>query len=220
MNDLELDPPIEDVADDDVVRRLRAAAPSDGPDLPELSRLRTELAASAEQEGLVDVAYRVVDGPLGPLLVAATELGVVRVAFDVEDHDRVLEDLATRISPRVLLAPERTDRVARELDEYFAGRRRTFDVVLDLRLVRGFRRDVVAGLAGIPYGATESYAQVAARAGRPRAVRAVGSACSHNPVPVVLPCHRVVRSDGSLGQYLGGVDAKAALLALEGARAG
>lgn len=220
MNDLELDPPIEDVADDDVVRRLRAAAPSDGPDLPELSRLRTELAASAEQEGLVDVAYRVVDGPLGPLLVAATELGVVRVAFDVEDHDRVLEDLATRISPRVLLAPERTDRVARELDEYFAGRRRTFDVALDLRLVRGFRRDVVAGLAGIPYGATESYAQVAARAGRPRAVRAVGSACSHNPVPVVLPCHRVVRSDGSLGQYLGGVDAKAALLALEGARAG
>lgn len=220
MNDLELDPPIEDVADDDVVRRLRAAAGFDGPELPELSRLRTELAASAEQEGLVDVAYRVVDGPLGPLLVAATELGVVRVAFDVEDHDRVLEDLATRISPRVLLAPERTDRVARELDEYFAGRRRTFDVALDLRLVRGFRRDVVAGLAGIPYGATESYAQVAARAGRPRAVRAVGSACSHNPVPVVLPCHRVVRSDGSLGQYLGGVDAKAALLALEGARAG
>ncbi len=220
MNDLELDPPMEGVAGDDVVRRLRAAVGSDGRDLPELSRLRTELAASAQEEGLVDVAYRVVDGPLGPLLVAATELGLVRVAFDVEDHDRVLEDLATRISPRVLLAPERTDRVARELDEYFAGRRRTFDVALDLRLVRGFRRDVVAGLAGIPYGATESYAQVAARAGRPRAVRAVGSACSHNPVPVVLPCHRVVRSDGSLGQYLGGVDAKAVLLALEGARAG
>jgi methylated-DNA-[protein]-cysteine S-methyltransferase len=222
MNDTDRDRPTGH-GDDVVVRRLRAAAAvdeSDADDRQELSRLHADLAASAAQEGLLDVAYRVVDGPLGPLLVAATELGVVRVAFDVEDHDRVLEDLASRISPRVLLAPDRTDRAARELDEYFAGRRRTFDVALDLRLVRGFRRDVVAGLAGIPYGATESYAQVAARAGRPRAVRAVGSACSHNPVPVVLPCHRVVRSDGSLGQYLGGVEAKAALLALEGALAG
>lgn len=229
MNDTDRDRPDRD-GDDAVVRRLRAAAAADAADgspaeagvdgHQELSRLRAGLAASADREGLLDVAYRVVDGPLGPLLVAATEVGVVRVAFDVEDHDRVLEDLASRISPRVLLAPARTDRLARELDEYFVGRRRAFDVALDLRLVRGFRRDVVAGLAGIPYGATESYAQVAARAGRPRAVRAVGSACSHNPVPVVLPCHRVVRSDGSLGQYLGGVEAKAALLALEGARAG
>lgn len=222
MNDTDRDRPDGD-GDDAVVRRLRAAAAahgSDADDRQELSRLHANLAASAEREGLLDVAYRVVDSPMGPLLVAATELGLVRVAFEAEDHDRVLDELADVISPRVLRAPARTDRVARELDEYFAGRRRTFDVALDLRLVRGFRRDVVAGLAGIPYGATESYAQVAARAGRPRAVRAVGSACSHNPVPVVLPCHRVVRSDGSLGQYLGGVEAKAALLALEGAHAG
>jgi methylated-DNA-[protein]-cysteine S-methyltransferase len=208
---------------DAVVRRLRAAAREPGADATEqdeLARLRAGLATSADRAGLLDVAYRVVDGPFGALLVAATDQGVVRVAFDVEDHDRVLEELASLISPRVLRSPARTDRVARELDDYFAGRRQGFDVPIDLRLVRGFRRDVVAGLVDIPYGATESYGQVAARIGRPRAVRAVGSACSHNPVPVLLPCHRVVRSDGSLGQYLGGVDVKAALLSLEGARTG
>lgn len=164
----------------------------------------------------VDLAHRTVDSLIGPLLVVATPVGVVRLAFECEDHDRVLEELGTRMGARVVRDPARTEQVARELDGYFAGRVRRFDAPLDLRLVSGFRRDVVSVLAEIPFGATESYAQLAARAGRPAAARAVGSACSHNPVPVVLPCHRVVRSDGSLGQYLAGVDAKAALLSLEG----
>lgn len=223
MTDIDRGGQASDDDDDAVVRRLRTTARESGAvaaEQDELARLRAGLVASADREGLLDVAYRVVDGPFGALLVAATDQGVVRVAFEVEDHDRVLDELAEQISPRVLHAPARTDRVARELDDYFAGRRRGFDVAIDLRLVRGFRRDVVAGLIDIPYGATESYSRVAARIGRPRAVRAVGSACSHNPVPVLLPCHRVVRSDGSLGQYLGGVDVKAALLALEGAPIG
>jgi methylated-DNA-[protein]-cysteine S-methyltransferase len=132
----------------------------------------------------------------------------------------VLRTLADRVSPRILHDPRRTDEAARELEEYFAGRRRRFDLPLDLQLVHGFRREVVAGLAGIPFGATESYGEVARRVGNPSAVRAVGSACSHNPVPLVLPCHRVVRSDGSTGQYLGGAGVKVALLALEAGVAG
>lgn len=168
----------------------------------------------------VEVAHRTVDSPVGSLLVAVTPVGVVRLAFECEDHDRVLEELGIRMGARAVRDPARTEQVARELDGYFAGRAQHFDAPLDLRLVTGFRRDVVTRLADIPYGATESYAQVAARAGRPTAVRAVGSACSHNPVPVLLPCHRVVLSDGSLGQYLGGVEAKVALLSLEGARSG
>jgi methylated-DNA-[protein]-cysteine S-methyltransferase len=205
---------------DDLTDRLRRAGGSPDGGRSELDDLRRRLAAAADDDGLVQVGYRTVDSPLGRLLVAATGAGLVRVAFEAEDHDVVLQELADRIGPRVLRLPSRTDLVARQLDEYFAGRRHGFSVELDLQLVRGFRRDVVVGLVDIPYGRTESYAQVAARAGRPSAVRAVGSACSHNPVPVVLPCHRVVRSDGSLGQYLGGVEAKAALLALEGASPG
>ncbi len=188
---------------DDLTDRLRRAGGSPDGGRSELDDLRRRLAAAADDDGLVQVGYRTVDSPLGRLLVAATGAGLVRVAFEAEDHDVVLQELADRIGPRVLRLPSRTDPVARQLDEYFAGRRHGFSVELDLQLVRGFRRDVVVGLADIPYGRTESYAQVAARAGRPSAVRAVGSACSHNPVPVVLPCHRVVRSDGSLGQYTG-----------------
>ncbi|WP_199721512.1 methylated-DNA--[protein]-cysteine S-methyltransferase [Cellulomonas rhizosphaerae] len=188
----------------------------DAPVTPDdLSRLHADLAARAAREGLVDVAYRTLDGPLGPLLLAATPAGLVRVAFAVQDHDAVLSDLATRISPRVLAAPGRLDDVARQLDEYFAGRRRAFDVPLDLRLVGGFRRVVVEHLADIGYAHTASYAAMAAAAGSPRAVRAVGTACALNPVPVVVPCHRVVRSDGSPGQYAGGADAKLTLLDLE-----
>jgi methylated-DNA-[protein]-cysteine S-methyltransferase len=129
----------------------------------------------------------------------------------------VLAELAADISPRILHSRRRTDAVARELDEYFAGTRRRFDVPVDLQLVHGFRRAVIAHLSDIAYGATETYAAVAIAAGSPAAVRAVGTACAHNPVPVVVPCHRVVRSDGTIGQYLGGVEVKAALLALEGA---
>lgn len=184
---------------------------------PELASLVDRLAATADREGVLDVAYRTVDSPFGQLLVAATAAGVVRVAFEREGHDVVLAALAAAVSPRILRSPRRTEIVARELEEYFAGRRRTFDVAVDLRLVNGFRRQVVEGLSDIPYGTTESYAQVARRAGSAAAVRAVGSACSHNPVPLVLPCHRVVRSDGSIGQYLGGAEVKAALLQLESA---
>jgi len=182
-----------------------------------LEMLRARLATTAERDGLLDVAYRSIDSPLGSLLLAATPAGLVRVAFEREDHDAVLASLAEIVSPRVLRAPQRTDAVARQLDEYFGGARRTFDVAVDLQLVHGFRRDVIDQLRRIAYGTTQSYAAIAAATGHPRAVRAVGSACAHNPVPVVVPCHRVVRSDGSIGQYLGGIDAKEALLALEAA---
>ncbi len=180
-------------------------------------RLRARLAAEAERAGVLDVAYRKVDSPFGRLLLAATTDGLVRVAFDREDHDVVLGVLAEQISPRILAAPRRLDDVARELDEYFAGVRRSFDVPVDLRLAHGFRRTVLVHLRSIAYGSTETYATVAAAAGNPGAVRAVGSACSHNPVPLVVPCHRVIRSDGTIGQYLGGTDAKQTLLALEAA---
>jgi len=182
-----------------------------------LDGLRSRLIAEADDDGLLDIAYRTVDSPFGPLLVAATAQGVVRVAFEREGHDNVLHDLAGSVSPRILRSGRRTDDAARQLDEYFAGRRRRFDIDVDLQLVHGFRREVIAHLADIGYGSTASYAAVARAVGNPAAVRAVGSACAHNPVPLVLPCHRVVRSDGSLGQYLGGAETKAALLAMESA---
>jgi methylated-DNA-[protein]-cysteine S-methyltransferase len=178
-------------------------------------RLHGRLETAAAAEGLLDVAYRVVDSPVGALLLAATTEGLVRVAFEVEGHDAVLSRLADEVSPRVLRAPGRLDPLARELDEYFAGRRTRFGVGLDLRLARGFRRDVLAQLGAIAYGATSSYSEIAAAAGRPRAVRAVGTACATNPLPLVVPCHRVVRSDGSMGGYAGGIEAKRTLLALE-----
>jgi len=183
----------------------------------DIADLRSRLAARAEQEALLDVAYRIVDSPIGPLLVATSPVGLVRVAFQSEGHDAVLDQLAAQISPRIMTKSPRSDDVARQLDEYFAGRRHEFDLPLDLQLVSGFRRTVISHLPDIAYGSTASYKAVAAMAGNPTAVRAVGSACSHNPVPVVVPCHRVVRSDGSSGNYLGGGDAKAALIALESA---
>ncbi|MEW2504786.1 methylated-DNA--[protein]-cysteine S-methyltransferase [Amycolatopsis sp. CA-161197] len=192
---------------------LFAALPAD--DEAAQDRLRARLLAAAERDGLLDVAYRTVDSPVGPLLLAATGAGLVRVAFSVEDHGSVLAELAAAISPRVLAAPARLDTVSRELDEYFTGRRETFDVAVDLRLAKGFRREVLQRLGEIPYGSTRSYAEVAAAAGSPKAVRAVGTACARNPVPLVVPCHRVVRSDGSSGRYRGGEEAKLALLALE-----
>jgi methylated-DNA-[protein]-cysteine S-methyltransferase len=183
----------------------------------DLRRLRNGLAAAAQREGILDVAYRTVDSPVGSLLLAATEAGLVRVAYASEDHDAVLEALADRISPRILSAPARLDRAARELDEYFAGRRRAFDLPLDWRLSAGFRRAVLGHLTEIGYGQTASYAAVAGLAGSPRAVRAAASACATNPLPVVVPCHRVIYSDGRIGRYLGGPDAKRTLLTLEAA---
>ena len=180
-------------------------------------RLHARLADAAAAEGILDVAYRTVDTPLGTLLLAATEQGLVRVAYPSQGHDAALAQLAELVSPRILNAPGRLDEVARQLDEYFSRRRRAFDLPVDLRLSRGFRSSVLAHLRQIPYGATESYAQVAAATGHPRAVRAAGTACATNPVPIVVPCHRVVRSDGSLGGYAGGPDAKRSLLTLEAA---
>jgi methylated-DNA-[protein]-cysteine S-methyltransferase len=181
----------------------------------QLENLHERLADAARADGVLDVAYRTVDTPVGSLLVAATELGVVRLAYAVEDHDAVLQSLADRVSPRVLRAPARLDRVARELDEYFAGRRRAFDVALDRRLSAGFRGVVQQHLAEIGYGRTATYAALALAAGNPKAVRAVGSACATNPLPVLVPCHRVVRTDGGMGGYIGGLAAKQALLTLE-----
>ena len=178
-------------------------------------RLRSRLVDEAERDGVLDVSYRTIDSPVGSLLLAATAEGLVRIAFDREDHDVVLARLATEISPRILRAPHRLDGAATQLDEYFGGRRRTFDVPIDLQLAHGFRRTVLTHLRDIAYGETASYAMVAEASGSPAAVRAVGSACANNPLPLVVPCHRVVRSDGSIGQYLGGTEAKQALLAME-----
>jgi methylated-DNA-[protein]-cysteine S-methyltransferase len=179
-------------------------------------RLHDRLTREAQGAGLLDVAYRTIDSPLGPLLLAATAKGLVRVAYGREDHEKVLERLARDLSPRILHAPARLDAAAKEIDEYFAGLRQRFDVPVDFSLARGFRRLVLARLREIGYGQTASYAAIAAAVDHPKAVRAVGTACATNPIPVVVPCHRVVRSDGSIGEYVGGVDAKKTLLTLEG----
>ncbi len=182
-----------------------------------LSMLGDRLGLAAEAEGLLDVAYTTIDSPVGVLLLAATPQGLVRVAYAVEDHDRVLDTLAQRISPRVLRAPRRLDAAARELDEYFGGRRRVFGVPLDRSLSRGFRQLVQRHLPEIGYGLTRTYGQVAELVGNPKAVRAVGTACATNPLPVVVPCHRVLRADGKLSGYVGGAAARQALLSLEAA---
>jgi methylated-DNA-[protein]-cysteine S-methyltransferase len=186
-------------------------------DTATLSRLRDRLGLAAEAEGLLDVAYTTIDSPVGPLLLAATARGLVRVAYAVEDHDRVLDALSHRISPRVLRAPRRLDAAARELGEYFGGRRRVFDLPLDLSMSTGFRQLVQRHLPEIGYGQTRTYGQVAELVGNPRAVRAVGTACATNPLPVVVPCHRVLPANGAVGGYIGGSDAKRALLRLEAA---
>ncbi|MGD7001283.1 methylated-DNA--[protein]-cysteine S-methyltransferase [Corynebacterium halotolerans] len=181
----------------------------------DLERLRRGLTRRATAQHLIDVSYHVSESPIGPLLLAATSTGLVRVAFEREGFETVLEDLAARLSPRLLESAEVLDPVATELAEYFAGQRRAFDIPLDRSLSAGFRLQVQQLLPEIGYGQTRSYREVAARAGNPKAVRAVGTACGRNPLPVVVPCHRVLRNDGSLGGYLGGLDAKRQLLALE-----
>ena len=185
------------------------------PDAGHLARLHASLEARAEAEGILDIAYRTFESPVGTLLLATTSHGLVRVAYQVEDFDLVLSTLSARVSPRILAAPGRLDAVVRQLDEYFAGRRRHFELPLDFALSTGFRQAVQHFLPGIEYGHTASYKEVAERVGNPRAVRAVGTACATNPLPVVVPCHRVLRADGSLGGYVGGSAAKSALLTLE-----
>jgi methylated-DNA-[protein]-cysteine S-methyltransferase len=175
-------------------------------------------AERAARLGLVDVAYADQDSPIGTLLLATTDVGLVRISFGPENPDAVLEELADRVSPRVLRAPRRLDRARRTLDRYFAGRGDLDDLPVDLRLAVGWQRDVLDTLRReVPLGTTISYAGLAVRAGKPRAARAVGNAMAQNPVPLVVPCHRVVPSGGGVGNYGGGPERKAALLALEGA---
>ncbi len=182
--------------------------------------LDARLADRAAAEGLLDVAYATVDSPLGPLVVAATPRGLVRLAYaDAHGEDEVLQDLAARLSPRILEAPERLDETRRELDEYFQGRRTGFGLPIDWSLARGFAGEVLRQTARIEFGDTSTYAEVAGRAGSPRAVRAAGNALGANPIPVVVPCHRVLRTGGALGGYTGGAERKQFLLRLEGALA-
>jgi len=183
----------------------------------DLAWLHEKLVVDAEAAGLLDVAYRVVDTPVGPLLLASTTVGLVKVAFVADGAGGVLDELSQQISPRILETPARLDDAVRQLDEYFHGSRTRFDLPLDFRLAKGFRREVISHLSDIGYGRTASYAEVAASAGSPRAVRAVGTACAKNPLPVLVPCHRVVRTDGGMGQYAGGTEAKRILLRLESA---
>jgi methylated-DNA-[protein]-cysteine S-methyltransferase len=183
----------------------------------DLARLHDRLELAAQHDGLLDIAYRTLDTPVGVLLLAATAKGLVRVAYEREDHDAVLAGLADKVSPRILRAPARLDQAAFEIDQYFARARTAFDLPLDFSLSHGFRREVQQYLPTIAYGQTQSYAQVAEHVGSPQAMRAVGTACATNALPIVVPCHRVIRADGAPGGYVGGPEAKAFLLTLEAA---
>jgi methylated-DNA-[protein]-cysteine S-methyltransferase len=180
------------------------------------ARVVAELSKRAQETGILDVAYATLDSPLGKLLVAVTPRGLVRIAYPGEGDDDVLAELAERVSPRVLLAPERTDVVRRELDEYFDGERRKFSTPVDWSLVRGFAQGVLRATARVPFGETTTYRQVAEAAGSPRASRAAGNALGSNPIPIVVPCHRVLHSGGGLGGYTGGLARKRTLLTIEG----
>ena len=199
---------------DDLERRLADGARA-GPAL-DLDRLRAALARRAADDGLLDVAHGTYDSPLGTLTVIVTPRGLVRLSYPGEGIAAQLDELADRVSPRILEAPERTDAVRRQLDEYFDGARRAFDVPIDWRLVRGFAGDVLRATARIPFGSVSSYRQIAEEAGSPRAYRAAGNALGSNPVPIVVPCHRVLHVSGGLGGYTGGLDRKRFLLRLEG----
>jgi methylated-DNA-[protein]-cysteine S-methyltransferase len=194
---------------DPLQHALRAGPPSRTSAPPDVT-------AAAAGAGLLDIAYATLDGPLGHLLLAASPAGLLRIAYSGPGaDDAVLADLAARISPRVLAAPRRLDQARRELDEYFAGRRREFGLDLDLRLITGFARRVLLAAEAIPYGATRTYREVATAAGSPRGFRAAGNALGANPLPIVLPCHRVLPSAGGLGGYAGGPERKRVLLEIE-----
>jgi methylated-DNA-[protein]-cysteine S-methyltransferase len=200
----------------DLERRL-AGSPAATIDL---DRLGATLARRASEAGLLDVAFAGLDSPLGELTVFVTPRGVVRIAYSDEPVDALLDDMAERLSPRILLAPERTDAARRELEAYFAGRRHSFNVPVDWSLIHGFATDVLHATAEIPFGQTSTYGRVASSAGSPRAARAAGNALGSNPIPIVVPCHRVLHADGGLGGYSGGLDRKRFLLRLEGSLPG
>lgn len=199
---------------DELEQRLADMAPR-GPRL-DLERLRLTLARRAAQDRLLDVAYGVYESPLGPLTVFVTARGLVRLSYPGEPIESQLDELAALVSPRVMAAPERTDEVRRQLDDYFGGIRRDFELPIDWRLLRGFRRDVLRATARIPFGRVSTYREVASAAGSPNAYRAAGNALGSNPVPIVVPCHRVLHSGGGLGGYTGGLERKEFLLRLEG----
>jgi methylated-DNA-[protein]-cysteine S-methyltransferase len=198
---------------DELERALRRGAPTAPPPEPALR----ELATGAAERGLLDVAYAPVDSPFGPMVAAVTRRGLVRLAYDYSRVDAVLAELAARISPRVLEAPARLDDVRRQLDEYFEGRRKRFELRLDWSLSRGFAREVLRATYRIRYGKVSTYREVATRAGNPAATRAAGNALGANRIPIVVPCHRVLRTGGGLGGYAGGLEVKQRLLELEGA---
>ena len=175
------------------------------------------LSERAAQDGLADISYAALDSPFGALLLAATKRGLARVAFPEENVDAVLDRLAQRISPRIVEASGPLESMRRELDEYFAGRRRRFELPLDWTLVGPFARRVLGAASHIPYGRVLTYTEVAAEAGSPRGSRAAGNALAGNPIPIVVPCHRVLRRGGALGGYAGGLERKRYLLELEGA---
>ena len=171
---------------------------------------------AAAAAGLVDVAYATLDSPVGKLILATTPVGLARLAYiDGGQEDEILADMAARLSPRMLSAPRRLDQPRRELDEYFAGRRQRFELPLDLRLLTDFARRILTATAGIPYGSVSTYRDVAVQAGSPRGSRAAGNALGSNPLPIVLPCHRVVHTGGGIGGYTGGLERKRTLLAIE-----
>jgi methylated-DNA-[protein]-cysteine S-methyltransferase len=180
---------------------------------PDLDRRFRDAAAS---ESLLDVAYDLVDSPVGNLFVAATERGLCRISFDAEPEQE-LDRLAQAFGVRVLRSPKPIDPARRELDEYFGGKRRQFDLPVDVALLAEFNQRVLRELARVPYGEVVTYGELAARTARPRAARAVGSVMNRNPLPIVLPCHRVIGANGKLVGYAGGLDRKEALLRLEGA---
>jgi methylated-DNA-[protein]-cysteine S-methyltransferase len=175
------------------------------------------LAEEAERAGLLDVAFATAPSPFGDLLIATTRRGLVRLAYPNEPVDEVLTELSGSVSPRVLEAPGRLDEVRRELDEYFEGGRQRFDLRVDLSLTRGFTTRVLRATARIPFGKVSTYREVAGRAGSPRGSRAAGNALGSNPIPIVVPCHRVLHTGGGLGGYTGGIERKRFLLSLEGA---
>jgi methylated-DNA-[protein]-cysteine S-methyltransferase len=182
-----------------------------------VASLTEHLTVTADAQGLLDVTYDIVETPVSALLIAATTAGIVRVGFACEDHAAVLAELERKVGPRVLRSETNPvlRQATRELDEYFNGQRRVFSVAVDLRLTTPFRRSVLEGLTNLEYGTTASYADAAIYAGRASAVRAAATALATNPVPIVIPCHRIIRSDGSVGGYLGGLAAKRWLLNLE-----
>jgi methylated-DNA-[protein]-cysteine S-methyltransferase len=198
-------------------RSSRLSGSEDAASEQAAERAARRVGERAAAEGLADVSYAPVDSPFGPLLAAATSRGLVRLAFPEESVDGVLERLARRISPRIVEAAGPLEPVRRELDDYFSGRRRSFALTLDWSLIGPFGRRVLRATADIPYGGVLSYAEVAADAGSPRGSRAAGNALGSNPIPIVIPCHRVLRSGGSLGGYGGGIERKRWLLELEGA---